>query len=274
MNTYDLLIIIRCHDYADLVVDTFQSVIHNTSPNTTKVVFAIDGGFPTFAEKMLHFFGRDCVYVSNQRWGWGPGLYSLLSDSYLYFSQIYKVSHIMSIDYDTLFLGPDVDKNILDSITDDKIGLLGCRLVKNAHWADTFEREQSRFVPIFGNPGPKYRRGEGVQGGAMILTNSLLTAMHERKMFGPPYSIAKFHTTIADDHLLPIFVRICGLEIVDTTTFACCHWTATQDPRGLERKGIKIFHPTKLRPRNKSRTTETEVRNYFRKLRGCKDLLK
>jgi hypothetical protein len=108
----------------------------------------------------------------------------------------------------------------------------------------------------------------------MTLSASLLHEMKLRRMFEAPYIVAKDHTAIADDHLLPIFVRMCGLEIVDVSEIAYCHWNIPRDPRGIENMGYKLFHPTKLRARNKDRSTEIEIRNYFRRLRGAPDLLR
>ena len=108
----------------------------------------------------------------------------------------------------------------------------------------------------------------------MTLTRALIDKMTERGMMGKPFTNAKKYTHIADDHLLPIFVRMCGLDIVNTREWAECRWHARRDPRGLEKKGVRVFHPTKLTPHNKAKSTDIEVRNYFRKLRGHEDLLR
>jgi hypothetical protein len=108
----------------------------------------------------------------------------------------------------------------------------------------------------------------------MTLTRSAIDELTRHGMLDPPYSQAKKYTTIADDHLLPIFVRMCGLTVKDVSTFARCSWRAREDPRGLEQKGFKVFHPVKLTPKNDNRSTEVEIRNYFRKLRGATDRLR
>jgi len=273
MKELDLLIVIRCHVDPMLVVDTYHAAQYNTGPETD-VVFAVDGDTPKFSRKMLDLFGKERVYIASHRWGWGAGLFSLLLESYLYFREIYRFNHFQSIDYDTLYIAPEADRMLLDRITSSKIGLLGCHRPSNSHWKKVYEKNAERFVEVFGHPGRAYTHGEGVQGGYMTLTSSLLQNMATRKMFRPPYTVASSYTSIADDHLLPIFVRMCNKEVVDVSDFARCFWKAREDPRGLEEKGYKVFHPTKLNPHNKSRSTEVEMRNYFRKLRGCSDMLK
>jgi hypothetical protein len=272
--SYDLLVCIRAcaQNSVDLVIDTLQSVEYCCSPGV-KVVIAVDGPVSKYSEKVHGLFGADRVYLSTRHWGWGAGLFSLFINSYLHFRGQIEFNHFCSIDYDTLFISKGADKLLLDSIQDDKVGLIGCHNKKNEHWKEIFDKGREEFISTFGDPGPRYIAGEGVQGGLLLATNSLLREMEQRNMFKPPYSVARNHTCIADDHLLPIFVRMCGLEIQDVSRFASCYWNAKCDPRGLEEKGIAIFHPTKLRANNKNKSTEITIRNYFRKLRGCADLL-
>jgi hypothetical protein len=274
MNSYDLLIVIRCYEkeHIDFLIDTYDAINFSITPRT-KVVFAVDGGSIKFQEKMIRFFGASNLYFSQTHWGWGTGLFCLMLESIQYFQQKIAFNHFMSVDYDTLFINKNVDSQILNEIKNEKFGLLGVRRQKNEHWGQIYRAEKEKFIQTFGNPGSSYYEGEGVQGGAMILTKTLLQAMEQRNMFNPPYTIAKKYTTIADDHLLPIFVRMCNLDIVDITKFAACYWHAQCDPRGLEKRGISIFHPTKLKPNNKNRSTEIEIRNYFRKIRSCADFL-
>ena len=274
MRTVDLLIAIRCHTLADFVVDTLQAAEYYTSSNNVAVVLAVDGLNTTFGKKMTALFGEDRVFVSTTHWGWGPGLFSLLLQSIEYFRNRYEFSHFQTIDYDTLYIAHGADTAVMNKIVSPKIGLLGVHMKRNDHWHAIYAKERLRFMKTFGAPPPTYLPGEGCQGGCMTLTASLLYEMRLRKMFEPPYMVARDFTSIADDHLLPIFVRMCGLEIVDISEFASCHWNIPSDPRGIETKGFKLFHPTKLQARNKNRSTEIEIRNYFRRLRGAPDMLK
>ena len=270
----DLLIVIRCAgEDIGFVIDTYQAVQYYTS-DSTEVVFAVDGGNEKFAKKLVDLFGEKKIYVAMRHWGWGAGLYSLLVESYLHFRNIYEFNHLQSIDYDTLYIGEGADKMLLDKINSDKIGLLGAYRSHNEHWKMQINKEKEKFGRTFGKIPLTCFSGEGIQGGWMTLARVLLDKMEKRKMFEPPFSVAKDYTGIADDHLLPIFVRMCGLEIVDASNFVCCNWKAREDPRGLEKKGVKVFHPTKLVPHNKNKSTEIEIRNYFRRIRKCPDLLK
>lgn len=274
MKSVDLLICIRCHNHLDLVVDTYQAAKAYTS-DSSDVVFAVDGECsPVFTNKLVRIFGKDRVFIGAYRYGWGAGLYGLLVESIKYFRTLYKFHHFQSIDYDTLVIGPEVDRAILDEITSPGIGLLGCYQSKNSHWSNVYAAQKEIVYNTFGDPGPHYKPGEGIQGGYMTLTGALLAAMDKKGMMDPPYSTAKEHTKIADDHLLPIFVRMCDLEIKNVSHFAECHWRARRDPRGTEQEGIKVFHPTKIRPNNPCRSTEVEIRNYFRKVRKAPDLLR
>ena len=273
MIQYDLLVCIRCHAHLDFVVDTMQSVEYYTNPEHTRVVFVVDGGFKRFANKLIDAVGQDRVCVGSRRWGWGSGLWCLLVESVLHFERSCRFLHFQSIDYDTLYINHGVDRLVLDRIDSEKVGLLGNYSPTNKKWGSVYGKTKTRFEKIFGNVPSTYRPGEGVQGGFMSLSATLLERMRERGMFGPPYSIAKKYTYIADDHLLPIFTRMCGLDIVDTSSFSACRWRARRDPRGIEKNGMVVFHPTKLTPHNKTRTTDVRIRNYFRELRGCKDML-
>ena len=270
---YDLLICIRCHDKLKFVVDTYQAAQAYTSSNT-EVVFAVDDGDSSIGKKMMSMFGPQRVYLSRRRWGWGAGLFCLLIESYKYFRDLHSFHHFQSIDYDTLFIGPEVDRAILDRITSEQIGLLGCHKETNEHWKTIYERDKEKFHKTFGPASPSYNPGEGVQGGCMVLTETLLQRMESRGMLNLPFTEAKKHTNIADDHLLPIFVRMCELDIVNISKIAHCHWNAKRDPRGLEKKGVKVFHPTKLRANNPNASTEIEIRNYFRQVRKAPDLLR
>jgi hypothetical protein len=253
-------------------MDTIDSVESYTGPKT-KVMCAVDA-VPTLADKMKELLHDETrVHCSPQKRGWGAGLYTLLVEAMEHAEKMWPgFGHFMSIDYDTLFIGPEADRLLLDLIRRDTIGLIGRRALTNTHWQNVYEQEKERFWEIFGRPPDSYIPGEGVQGGGFILTRAGIDHMKARGMFAAPYRRAKQHTHIADDHLIPIFIHICGLEVLDCHKYLHCKWKASRDPRGLEQKGVLVFHPTKLRPNNKNRKTEVEIRNYFRRLRGKEPL--
>jgi len=271
-DVYDLLVCMRCHDHLPLILDTLNSVEHYTDSRYTLPVLAVDHN-QRLADKLRKHLGENRVYCSSRRWRWGCGLYGLLAESLEWFGYRYKFSHFMTIDYDTLFIAEGADTALLGRITDLGIGLLGEYNPTNFHWESVFSREKDKIAKLFGLIPSDYIPGEGVQGGAMLLTSSLIQAMRRRGMLQGVFRDAVDRgITIADDHLLPLLCRMCGLTIETTKPITYCHWTITCDPRGLEKKGYKLFHPTKLRPNNCDRASELAIRNYFRRIRGEEEL--
>lgn len=267
----DLLICVRCHKDLAFIMDTISSVEAYTDPDCTAVFAAVDCN-PRLARRLRRSLGEDRVYCSSKRWWWGAGLYGLLVESIVWAEHRFSFSHFLTIDYDTLFIAPGGDLMLLNLVNDVGIGLVGQYNPTNFHWRRIFEREERIIKERFGHVPASYTPGEGVQGGCMLLTRALIDKMKRRGMFQGRFRDAKAHTSIADDHLLPLFCRMCGLEIVTSSGFTYCCWKITRDPRGLEKKGFKIFHPTKLRPNNKDHRSEMEIRNYFRRLRGLEVL--
>lgn len=268
----DLLICIRCHDHLKLVIDTMQAVRHCTSEANTKIVFAVDNCGTSFASQLITLVGKESVFVGSTRWGWGPGLYGLLAESITHYARQVQFNHFMSIDYDTLFIGPNVDSRVLRLIDDESIGLLGCRVLKNQRWQSEYNANKTTLHRIFGTPPSSYVPGEGVQGGCFVLTNAAIGGMIARGMLEGRFRTARDYTRIPDDHLVAYFVALCNLSVKSLGNFADCRWAAVEDPRGIEKRGVCVFHPTKLNPRNKDTASDIMVRNYFRKQRGAKEL--
>jgi hypothetical protein len=192
----------------------------------------------------------------------------LLAESVKWAESQFRYSHFLSIDYDTLFIGPGVDDLLLNHIDSPKVGLVGEYNARNVHWATIFTRDSSKIKGHCGAIPRSYREGEGLQGGFMTLTRSFIDELKKRKMLEPPFSHAKSFTSVADDHLVTLFCRMCELEIVQVGPWAHVRWQLGTEPTGLEKKGVKVFHPTKIRPDNRDRKAELQVRNYYRKLRG------
>ena len=267
MKSCDLLICIRCHAFPTLILDTYDSVKWSCDDGTTEVVCAIDENVK-LEKRLSTLIGKDKVYCSKRKHGWGVGLYSLLLESIEYFEKRINFSHFLSIDYDTLFIGKNADHRLLSLINDQFIGLIGNHSFVNLHWLHRFEAEKESLVDTFGVIPRSYNPGEGVQGGCMLLTCNLIQVMKQRGHFQPPFTEVKKHITIADDHLLPLFTRMCGMDIIDSSSVTDCRWNASRDPRGVEKTRICVFHPIKLKPGNEESKTEKEIRNYFRGLRG------
>lgn len=266
--SYDLLIAIRCHAYPEFVLDTIDTVVSFTNPRYTKLVIAIDNNNRKLGE-LLNRAVPNSVFVSPNTWGWGAGLYGLLSETVCWAASRWKFQHFMSIDYDTLFIGSGVDVAALEQITEPEFGLIGHYDSHNQHWATIYERDKVKLREKLGKIPQTYRPGEGVQGGCFVMTRSLLDVMASRGMFRAPFAVAKCFTQIADDHLIPLFCRMCNLEIVPYSKKFYIRWQLDDRPFDFIKRGIVAFHPTKIRPDRKDfRAVEINVRNHFRRLRG------
>jgi len=270
LSYYDLIICIRCHAHVDLIIDTIDSVLSNTDSKTTLLMVAIDGNNVELGRRLSTVL-PGAVYVSTSHWGWGAGLYGLLAESIVWANKRWTYGHFMSIDYDTLFIKPEVDYAALDQITDSKVGLIGHYNAKNIHWATVYSAEQEQIVKRLGYPPRSYTPGEGVQGGCFIMTNTMLKTMKARGMLGDPYLHAKGITRIADDHLITMFTRMCGLQIKQISADFHIRWTLDVNPLMLNETPVKVFHPTKIRS-NGARAVEVQVRNHYRALRGREPL--
>jgi len=270
-RAWDLLICIRCHAYPALIRDTIDAVQKYTDPRTTKLICAVDNQPRVAATLERTLPGH--VYCSQISWGWGAGLYGLLAESILWANSRWKFGHFLSIDYDTLFIDEDVDQFLLGLITEPEIGLIGEYNARNVHWEKIFATEKKSIKKAFGSIPRTYRPGEGVQGGLMLLTNGLLQQLSSRSMLTPPFSNARNVTRVADDHLITLFCRMCELEIAQVAEGAYIRWHLDCDPIGLQKRGIKVFHPTKIRPGHVDPRAEKGVRNYYRHLRGMAPLV-
>ena len=268
----DLVICCRTHKDPTLVLDTLDSVKWSCDPSTTQICAAVDAN-PALAERL-----QDChipTYLSPVKRGWGVGLFSMLMDSIIWAQQQWGNTHFMTIDYDTLFLNPGVDSYFLSLITSESVGLIGRHNPNNVHWKDVFGKQKKSIERVLGPIPLDYIPGEGVQGGCFALTSAGIQALAKNGFLAPPKKEAKHYTTIADDHLITLVMRYCGLAVMDGGAKLACSWKAYRDPRGMEKSGILVFHPIKMTSafQAQHRGTEIEIRNYFRRLRG-RELLK
>ena len=266
---WDLLICLRCDKNLSLIADTVDSVLAFTDRRTTKVMCAVDGN-PRLVSQLANVV-PGAIYATPRRHGWGAGLYGLLAESIAWSKVRWKYNHFLSIDYDTLFVGSKgdkIDELLLNQITNPRVGLLGQYNPQNVHWAAVYKAERARIIAVFGQPPKKYIPGEGIQGGCMLLTATLIEQMLKRGMLAFPFADAKRVTSIADDHLITLFCRMCGLKIEQLSPEFHVRWKLDCDPRTLQKKGVKVFHPTKIRPNNTDSRVELDVRNFFRDQRG------
>lgn len=266
---YDLVVCIRCHEQPDFVMDAADSVLWSVSSDTTKLMFAVDQNrklAQTLKDK-LHL----PVTCSVKRYGWGAGLYGLLVEAIVFAEKEIGFRHFLSIDYDTLFLQKGADEALLSLIDDPVIGLLGQLTPPNPHWKGVFELQQRILAEMLVKIPSAYIPGEGVSGSCMMLTASGIEGLRRGGFLEAKFrDIVDRGISLADDHLIPIFIRACGLGIKDTRPHTQCTWFAVGDPYGLEETEVKVFHPAKLVPplRCPQRKDELKVRNYFREKRG------
>jgi len=237
----DLLVCIRCHRSPEEVLDTVESVEWSCDDSVTKVFCAVDGA-PPIAGFLSKVMGKDRVFCSSVRWGWGAGLYGLMAETINHFEKVSPFCNFLSIDYDVLFLRQGADHALLSMIQGPEIGLIGRYKACDQNWATTFASDRDRILRLVGKIPKAYKPGEAVQGGAMLITGVMLAKMAARSMFHPPFSITKRFTALSDDHLLPLFCRVLGLEIKNAGKLIDCSWRRYKDPRKLKGDNPKIFH--------------------------------
>jgi len=264
---YDLIVCIRCHAHAGQIIDTIDAARMFTNATSTKIMVAIDGSNMELARRLEASVPK-AVYISGEHWGWGAGLYGLLSEAIVWAREQWNFAHFMSIDYDTLFIKPDVDMAALNLITEPETGLVGHYSGRNVHWEAMFLRDKDKIKNAFGQIPKGYVQGEGVQGGCFILTLNAIERMLAMGKFHNVFRYAKIVTDVADDHLVPFFVRQCGLKITQISDEFYIRWSMDRDYRDFVKMPVKVFHPTKLKFNQQNTKTEWNVRNFFRQLRG------
>lgn len=260
---YDLLICMRCHDFLDDVLDTSESVLWSVDKSQTKLVYAVDKVHNEFISRIVALKKQD-VYVAHRKWLWGVGLFGLLCAAVAHYSRFISFSHFMTIDYDTLFLKKGVDTEVLKHITDPRIGMLGVER-DGLRWETVLRSQQRSLSSVLGHNVGQLKVATSLQGGFMTLTQSLLHDFAKTGILRNYEQITSV-TQVADDYLTPYIARLHGFKIVNLSSIAQCTWKMSKDPRGLEKQGIYVFHPIKVRSR-KHVQHEQELRKYFRKLR-------
>ena len=264
----------RCHAHTDFVLDSLDAVYQMTDKKTTRIVCAVDGNNQRLGKILSKVLGEDHVLIANRRYGWGPGLWSLLAKSVLEFEKRFRFGHFMTIDYDTLFIKPGADLEVLGMIDSPDIGLIGNHNLSNKHWEVAFHRERDNLSARLGGIPKSYVPGEGVQGGCFVLTRSGIEGLKRKRLLDSHWANAASFTTIADDHLVTLLIRAAGLRILDlpSSRFYIV-WRSEKNLLALHKTDVKVFHPTKVRPEVKDRNVELRIRNFYRKLRGREPLI-
>lgn len=273
-----IAVVLRCHDFPNLIKDTLHSVYHYL--NDPIVLLAIDdpqGLKGDLAHTIVEEFPKIWVMYNYRKWGWGPGLYNQILESHKYLKVREKFNHLLSIDYDTLFINYGIESEILNLVSKDpNAGLLGYHYPRGiASWGRVYNNERLSFDQHLKCSNLQYKPGESVSGGFMLFTNKYFEEVDRRNYDKNEWSNVKNWTAMADDALSTLVCRACGLSVVDTSKIGYTIWTMDKDPLSLSSFGYKVMHPTKLRGNVSGHLYENSdsmVRNYYRKLRKLEKL--
>ena len=266
---FELVVAVRCHKWPHLVVDTLSSIF-NFASSYPLVVIACDHN-PKIASVVQAAFPQVRCYVSPHRWNWGAGLYGLLADTINWLDAMSDITydHFLSIDYDTLILGPAFDRIMLNQLARlPGIGLAGSYTKRSANWRAKYGQSRTAIHQIV---DPKllpedYEPGESCLGGFMWLTPECLEVMRARGYFRDPFRDIRGKINLYDDPWTTLLVRAAGFNVWDIkkmTHYAHIAWSSPGDWQNYLRRGLKVFNMAGL-SRDKNKMTEINVRNVFR----------
>ncbi len=105
---YSLIMIIG-HQYPHFMADTAESIeyYNKNSECDFKVVFAVDYD-KDVANELVEIYGRDRVYRSQSKNGWGKGILRTIFYALDYFAD-YNFTELITVDSDALCVGPFID---------------------------------------------------------------------------------------------------------------------------------------------------------------------
>ena len=266
MRHYPLVVVLRCHQWPALVLDTVETIFHFCK-SMPLVVLSIDNK-PKVREAVLRHYPQVEVYCSSYTWGWGPGLYGLLADTITYLDTKYTYDALVSIDYDTYFIDYGVDKKLLDRYKDnDKVGLVGGHVPSSANWSSRYQASRGEINKILSVP-KEYIPGESCLGCFMWLTRVGLDGLRSKGFLNDPYRDIKGRIDMADDPWLALLIRCAGLSIEGCRDLGYFGWRLAVGYKNFVREKKGVFHPTKVNRDVQGWKLELECRNYFRALRG------
>jgi len=278
---YKLAIAIRCHMWPQLVLDTVRSVFHY-SRTYPLVVLSCDAN-PRIGPSVQEKYPQVRYFVSQGRWGWGSGLYGLLSDTINWLDGMrdIKYDHFLSIDYDTIAIGKDFDGILLRELAKHpSVGLAGSHVPRSANWQHKYSKSRETILKCFNGqavewPPPNYTPGESCLGGFMWLTPQCRESMREKGFFQNPFRDIRGKIDLADDPWMALLVRASGYGILDIKKLDHYGHIAWQSPgnwRMYPEQRMRIFNLGSI-SRGHDKTQELLTRNFFRKLRREKYLL-
>lgn len=278
-----ILVAIRAHKFPEFVLDAVDAVFRY-STTYPHVIVAIDRGHNDDASDqkaigslVQKHYPQVGVYCAMRRWGWGAGLYGLLSATVKWAQLNYDFDHFLSLDYDALFIREGADAALVTNAEKENVGLVGTVTTMGKVWARMFKRKWDQVMTITGGREPPAGwEKRAVYGSVMLITKPCLAAMNEAGFFDPPFSDTVDSVKISDDPWLTFLVRLLGFEIADNKRYCYNVWKHPEPPEVIvpQNPELRIFHPAKLAPggRTYDRTPELRCRNHFRQLRNRKPL--
>lgn len=274
---------IRAHAYPEFVLDEIDSVFYYSRLDP-HVIVAIDRGHNNdtnnqkqIASLVQKHFPQVGVYCAIRRWGWGAGMYGLLSASIKWAQLNYKFDHFLSLDYDALFIREGADEALVADADKEGVGLVGRMTTMGKTWLKMFEKKWQHIMTItHGKKPPDGWEQTAVYGAVMLITKRCLKAMNDAGCFDPPFSDTVDSIKISDDPWLTFLVRMLGFQVVNNERYCYNVWKSPQPPEVVvpQNPELRIWHPAKLKPggRTYEREPERRCRNYFRQARNRKPL--
>lgn len=282
MQHFKLVVSIRCHLWPKLVLDTVSAVFHH-SRTFPLVVLASDAN-PRIGPVVQEKFPQVRVFTAPGKWGWGAGLYGLLSDTISWLDGLEDISyeHFLTIDYDTIPIGPDFDGIILRQLAKHPtVGLAGSHIRRSANWESNYRKSEHAIKATFNGhcpdqwPPPNYHPGESCLGGFMWLTKGCLADMRRLGFFRNPFRDIRGRIDLVDDPWTALLVRAAGWGIFDIKSildYGHISYQSAGNWRQYPARGLRVFNLGHIsRPTDK--TDELLTRNHFRRIRREKYLL-
>ena len=282
MTQERLAVSIRCHRYPYLVLDTLDALLHYTPYSSPTVILSVDGQNKRLSKLARNKYPQILTHTAKTKWKWGPGLYGLLCDTVKTLDHHkVKYDHFLTIDYDTLFISQGLDVACLRMAAEDEsVGIIGAYTNNSRKWQHHYKKDKNKVRKLLASNRAgrnvdemlkNYIPGENVLGAYMWLTRSGMNAMRAHGFFDAPYRDIRKRLSLVDDVWLTLLVKCCGLQVVNVRKHAHIVWKAAFGYRDYLRHNFKAFHPAKVN-QSGDVAQEIECRNYFREIRGRKQL--
>tara|TARA_Y100000034_G_scaffold135520_1_gene207766 strand:+ start:6550 stop:7365 length:816 start_codon:yes stop_codon:yes gene_type:complete len=263
------------HQFPHFLADTANSIEHHNKDSECdfKVVFAIDHD-EDVANKLIKIYGRDRVYRSESKNGWGKGILRTIFHAMDFFADHHYFTELVTFDSDALCTGPFVD-HMHDSAANNPLE------------PPVFFSGTIWGVPDYDKPDLYKFRDKGfmtgewefvwklVAGPCMLWTQRCLDFLIESGWRpGPSYDKEYYkHVTFAHDQISTYFKSAGACSFDDTGTIMNVRWRTPLPVIELPnygavpdvKPGTSIIHPVVS-----SSYTEENCRRYFKSLRANK----